>query len=98
MPPPHNGRRGSDWVFYQPRKRYSIYGILAILLFGMLSFYAFAAVATQLDQIVLPGNELNLKIAGVTPPGIGAPSDKQSAETIDERINILVMGLDRRID
>ena len=63
----------------------------------MLSLYAFAAMATQIDDDLLPGNELRIPVVQAL-PGVDGGSDKDSAETIDERINILLLGLDQRLD
>jgi LCP family protein required for cell wall assembly len=68
-----------------------------MLAFAMLSLYAFAAMATQIDDDLLPGNELSIPVVQAL-PGVDSGSDQDSAETIDERINILLLGLDQRLD
>ena len=69
--------------------------IFGIAIFAAAAFYLALIVATQADDILLPGNELNL-------PGLdrlpGIDSSNPEAASIEERINILVMGLDRRTD
>lgn len=69
--------------------------IFGIAIFAAVAFYLALIVATQADDILLPGNELSL-------PGLdrlpGIDSGNPDAASIEERINVLVMGLDRRID
>ncbi len=69
--------------------------IFGIAIFAAAAFYLALIVATQTDDIFLPGNELNLPGLNRLP---GIDSGNPEAASIDERINILVMGLDRRID
>ncbi|MEO7666048.1 MAG: LCP family protein [Dehalococcoidia bacterium] len=69
--------------------------IIGIGVFAVLSFYAALMVSTRLDQIIAPGNELGGLFVQV--PGTGGDGP-DSAETIDQRINILFLGLDRRLD
>jgi LCP family protein required for cell wall assembly len=71
--------------------------IIAIGVFTVFTFYSALIVSSQLDQIFLPGNELSLPVVKAL-PGVEQPEDKDAADTIEERINILFMGLDRRID
>ncbi|MGD0205069.1 MAG: LCP family protein [Dehalococcoidia bacterium] len=69
--------------------------IFGIAIFAAAAFYLALVVATQADRIFLPGNELNLPGLNQLP---GMDSGNPEAATIEERINILVMGLDRRVD
>jgi LCP family protein required for cell wall assembly len=69
--------------------------IFGIAIFAAAAFYLALIVATQADHIFLPGNELNLPGLNRLP---GVDSGNPEAATIEERINILVMGLDRRVD
>ena len=69
--------------------------IFGIAIFAAAAFYLALIVATQADDIFLPGNELNLPGLNKLP---GIDSGNPEAASIEERINILVMGLDRRID
>ena len=69
--------------------------IFGIAIFAAAAFYLALIVATQADDILLPGNELNLPGLNRLP---GIDSGDPEAASIDERINILVMGLDRRVD
>ncbi|MCH7810523.1 MAG: LCP family protein, partial [Chloroflexi bacterium] len=82
---------------YRHRGHFSVPLIAGIFAFALLSLYAFAAMATQIDDDLLPGNELRIPIVQAL-PGIDGGSDKDRAETIDERINILLLGLDQRLD
>jgi len=69
--------------------------IFGIAIFAAAAFYLALIVATQADDIFLPGNELNLPGLNRLP---GIDSGNPEAASIEERINILMMGLDRRID
>ncbi|RLC58979.1 MAG: hypothetical protein DRI30_01635 [Chloroflexi bacterium] len=71
--------------------------IAGIFVFSIVSLYAFAAMATQIDDDLLPGNELSIPIVQAL-PGIDGGNDQDRAATIDERINILLLGLDQRLD
>ena len=82
---------------YRHRGHFNFPLIAGIFAFALLSLYAFAAMATQIDDDLLPGNELRIPIVQAL-PGIDGGSDKDRAETIDERINILLLGLDQRLD
>lgn len=69
---------------------------LAILLFAALSAYLALIIITRVDSIFFPGNELKLSSlpggAVLKLPGVDAEGTSGS----QERINILVLGLDRR--
>ncbi len=70
---------------------------LAILLFAVLSAYLALVIITRVDSIFFPGNELklsNLPGGGVFEPLPGVDAEGTSGS--QERINILVLGLDRR--
>ena len=69
--------------------------IFGVAIFAAAAFYLALIVATQADNILLPGNELNLPGLNRLP---GIDSGNPDAASIEERINILVMGLDRRTD
>jgi len=86
-PPPKVGGRGS---------RYNGLLVLGIALFAATSIYAAIAVSTQLDDFFLPGNELQTGALGNL-PGIDG-GENPDAANLQQRINILVMGLDRRLD
>ena len=72
--------------------------ILCIGIFAVISFYVALITTSPLFTIVLPGNEPSIGVFGFKPPGVAQPSDQLAAETIEERINILFLGLDRRFD
>ena len=82
---------------YRHRGHFNFPLIAGIFAFALLSLYAFAAMVTQIDDDLLPGNQLSIPIVRAL-PGIDDGSDPDSAETIDERINILLLGLDQRLD
>ena len=69
---------------------------LAILVFAALSAYLALVIITRVDSIFFPGNEIKLsnlpggRVLGL--PGV----DSEGASGSQERINILVLGLDRR--
>ncbi len=70
---------------------------LAILLFAVLSAYLALVIITRVDSIFFPGNELKLSSlpgGAVFEPLPGVDADGTSGS--QERINILVLGLDRR--
>jgi LCP family protein required for cell wall assembly len=69
--------------------------IFGIAIFAAVAFYLALIVATQADDIFLPGNELKLPGLDKLP---GIDSSSSEAASIEDRINILVMGLDRRTD
>jgi len=93
-PPPEDT---DDNGAYRHRGHFNVALIAGIFVFSMLSLYAFAAMATQIDDDLLPGNELSIPIVQAL-PGIDGGNDQDSAATIDERINILLLGLDQRLD
>jgi LCP family protein required for cell wall assembly len=95
--PPYQGGGGYNADAYaHPRRGVNTIAIIAIAVFAVLSLYAWLLVATRLDHIIAPGNELGGFFVNV--PGTEIEPDKAAAETIDERINIVFLGLDRRID
>jgi len=70
--------------------------IVVIVVAFLGSIYSVTMVATRLDDYYLPGNELNLGVLGNL-PGL-SNSQNPEAATIEERINVLLLGLDRRPD
>ena len=73
--------------------------VIGIGIFAVLSLYISLIAVTRVDGVLFPGNESSFGgIANIHLPGVAAPNDQTSAETIDQRINILVMGLDQRLD
>ena len=84
-PPPIPGRR-----------HYNPFLVFGIPIFFVLAFYVMLVVVTQADQIFLPGNELHIGVFKVI-PGVDSSSNPDYAN-IEQRINIVVMGLDQRRD
>ena len=74
-------------------RRYNPALIFGIPLFAVAAFYLALVVVTQLDDVFLPGNELG--VPSVL-PFVG--EDDPEYASVEERINILVMGLDLRRD
>jgi LCP family protein required for cell wall assembly len=73
--------------------------VIGIGIFAVLSLYISLIAVTRVDGVLFPGNESSFGgIANIHLPGVSAPNDQASATTIDQRINILVMGLDQRLD
>jgi LCP family protein required for cell wall assembly len=73
------------------RRRFNPLLIFGIAVFGVGAFYVLLVVAMMADDIFFPGNELPL-------PNV-SPFEKGDPEVADinQRINILFLGLDRRI-
>ncbi len=92
-----NPRDTTDTGAHRQRGHFNVPLIAGIFAFAMLSLYAFAAMVTQIDDELLPGNELRIPVVQAL-PGVDSGSDQVRAETIDERINILLLGLDQRLD
>ena len=70
------------------------------LVFGIAAFAAVAVylgflVASQADEILFPGNEIDTGILENL-PGIDSGDTPESAD-VEERINLLVLGLDRKV-
>ncbi len=74
-------------------RRFNPLLIGGIAVFSVAAFYVLLIVVTIADDIFLPGNEIKI---GVKLPGVDSGDDPEAAD-IDERINILFLGLDRRI-
>jgi LCP family protein required for cell wall assembly len=68
-----------------PSRKNQILGMLGILGMAAGSFYLALVVLSRIDHILLPGNEIRLDLPGIESDSSGG-----------RRINILVMGLDRR--
>lgn len=78
------------------RRHYNPALIFGIPIFAVFAFYVMLVVITQADQIFLPGNDLNIGVFKIV-PGVDSGQNPDSA-SIDERINIVVLGLDQRRD
>ncbi len=67
----------------------------AILIFAAVAAYLALVIITHVDSIFFPGNEISIpggSVVNKVLPGVDATGDSGS----NKRINILVMGLDRR--
>ncbi len=76
------------------RRHYNPLLIFGIAAFAVVTFYLLLVVVTQLDDIFFPGNEISI---GVTLPGLDTGGQPKFAD-INERINIMFLGLDIRRD
>lgn len=81
---------------YEPRRRFNPLLIVSIPLFTILACYSALVVVTQLDDTFLPGNEIGIGPISVI-PGVDSPVNPDTASP-EERINLLVLGLDLRRD
>jgi len=75
-------------------RRYNAALIFGIAAFAVAAVYAALVVVTWADNYFLPGNEIHL---GFNLPGVDNGENPAVAD-INQRINILVLGLDRRPD
>jgi len=94
--PPYGGDSSGDGAYVYHRRGVNTKAIIGIGVFAVLSFYSALLVSTRLDHIIAPGNELGGLFVQV--PGTDASGEQAAAESIEERINILLLGLDRRTD
>lgn len=77
----------------RPKAKNKLLFILGIFVLAAGAFYTALVVATQIDQIFFPGNEIKLGKTLSRIPGI----DKGNTDTLGGgRINVLVMGVDKR--
>jgi LCP family protein required for cell wall assembly len=67
--------------------------IFGVAVFAVAAFYVLLVIVTMADDIFLPGNEFKI---GVSLPGVDSGENPEAAD-INERINILFLGLDRRV-
>jgi LCP family protein required for cell wall assembly len=82
---------------HRPKLRNQVLFIAGILALAAGAFYTALVVATQIDHIFFPGQEIQLGGGLTKLPGIDKKVDPNSPEAVGgSRINILVMGLDRR--
>ena len=66
-----------------------------VFLFAAAAFYASLVIATRVDEVFFPGNGIRLTTGLANLPGVD--SGRSEAESPSgSRINVLVMGLDRR--
>ncbi len=88
--PPRPGGEESE---VRKGRRFNPFLIFGIALFVVVAFYVFLIVVTTADDISLPGNEFKI---GIDLPGVDSGENPEVAD-IDQRINILFLGLDRRL-
>jgi LCP family protein required for cell wall assembly len=100
-PRPERGRPGPPADEEEPAtgqgQRYSPLIVFGISAFAVVALYLLLVVVTQIDHIFFPGNEVKPGILAKVLPGIDSGENPEAAD-IEERINILVLGLDRRLD
>lgn len=88
--PPRPGQEESG----APRgRRFNPLLIFGIAMFGVAAFYVLLIVVTIADDIFLPGNEIKI---GISLPGVDSGENPEAAD-INQRINILFLGLDRKV-
>jgi LCP family protein required for cell wall assembly len=86
-------RPGQEPLDASKGRRFNPLLIFGIALFAVAAFYVLLVVVTLADDIFFPGNEIKI---GIELPGVDSGENPEVAD-IDERINILIMGLDRRV-
>lgn len=98
LPPFERPPRGqTPYLEEGARRRYNPFIIFGIAVFAVFAFYLSLVVVTQVDGLFFPGNEVRTGIFGKVLPGVD-PGEPPSVVTIDDRINILFLGLDIRRD
>ncbi len=96
--PPFNDGQIQEPVTYEYYRRgVNTRLIIGIGIFAVMSLYLSLVAVSRVDGVLFPGNGLSFPSV-VQVPGIDTGGDPASAETIEDRINILVMGLDQRLD
>lgn len=94
--PPIEDAGGEEYVYR--RRGINSRIVIGIGIFAVISLYLCLVAVTRVDGVLFPGNEIGFPVVGGIVPGITGGNDQASAQTIDQRINILVMGLDQRLD
>lgn len=87
---PGDPRRGRPYA--QKSHAFLVFGIA---IFFAAAFYAALIVITQVDSVLFPGSNIQVNLP-LNIPLPGVDQTGQSASPYSERLNILVMGLDRR--
>src|SRR6478672_861465 len=80
----------------KPRLKTQLAFGFGILLLALGAFYTALVVATQIDQIFFPDSQLHIGGPLSKIPGVDAGDKAEGEAGPGGRINILVMGLDRR--
>ncbi len=88
--PPRPGGEGSE---ERKGRRFHPLLIFGIAVFAVAAFYVLLIVVTIADDIFLPGNEFKI---GIDLPGVDSGENPEVAD-INQRINIVFLGLDRRL-
>ncbi len=88
--PPRPGQEESETP---SGRRFNPLLIFGIAMFAVAAFYVLLIVVTIADDIFLPGNEIKI---GVKLPGVDSGENPEAAD-INQRINILFLGLDRKV-
>jgi LCP family protein required for cell wall assembly len=86
-------RPGGEPSHVSRGRRFNPFLIVGIAVFAVAAFYVLLVVATMADDIFFPGNEIKI---GIKLPGVDSGENPEVAN-IEERINILFLGLDRRV-
>jgi LCP family protein required for cell wall assembly len=87
--------RDAEEAALEPHRRFNLPVLAGIAGFGLLAFYLALVTFTQVDGLILPGRQLNLGVPEVIP---GVELDTPDHASIEERINVVVLGLDQRRD
>jgi LCP family protein required for cell wall assembly len=95
LPPFERPDARADEAVATPHGRFNLPVLSSIVVFGLLMFYVSLVVATQVDGILWPGRQLNTGLPQVI-PGIDVNTPEHA--NINERINIVMLGLDIRRD
>lgn len=95
LPPFERPDGRADEAVATPHGRFNLPVLSSIVVFGLLMFYVSLVVATQVDGILWPGRQLNTGLPQVIP---GIDVDTPEHANINERINIVMLGLDIRRD
>jgi polyisoprenyl-teichoic acid--peptidoglycan teichoic acid transferase len=95
LPPFERQDGGADEAVATPHGRFSLPVLSSIVVFGLLTFYVSLVVATQVDEILMPGRQLDTGLPQVIP---GIDTNTPEHANINERINIVMLGLDIRRD
>src|SRR5436305_15310673 len=80
----------------RPKLRHQILLVFGIVALALGSFYAALVVATQIDQIFFPDSPIHIGGPIGTLPGVDNGDTTPSENGPGGRINVLVMGLDKR--
>lgn len=85
-----------DYLEDDRKRPFKLFLIAGIVAFAAVAVYLGFLVATQADEILFPGNEIEPGPVIEKLPGIDSGETPESAD-VEERINLLVLGLDRKL-